>query len=167
MWNHPEINIRVLICVLYMCLCICGHVHVYDVVTRTRADQSSRLELTMMKCLVSAANRGSCTCPSSNGTLLHPNQQPEVQGCTRSRTRTCEWERDRDAARARRTERIREGEGVWSDVRSNLLLTLCIYSWQGQQHRWLPGTKSAGISPQIMCLYRIGLCVHVLPQMMR
>lgn len=43
------------------------------IVTGTRGDQRTRPEITMMKCLVSAANRGGCTCPSFNGMLLHPN----------------------------------------------------------------------------------------------
>lgn len=74
LWFTPIAQTCVCVCVSLYCMSVC----MCDIVTTTRADQSTRLELTMMKCLVSAANRGSCTCPLSNGKLLHPNQQPEA-----------------------------------------------------------------------------------------
>ena len=73
----------------------------------------------MMKCFVSAANSGSCTCPSSNGKLLHPNQQPEAQHCTHV------WVCVRQREREREKERERENQGgreslIWCQKQSAL-----------------------------------------------
>lgn len=55
----------------------------------------------MMKCLVNAANRGSCTCPSPNGKLLHPDQQPGARYCIYAPIREGGGERERDEEQQR------------------------------------------------------------------
>lgn len=99
-----------------------------------------RQQLTVIKCLVNAAKRGSCTCPLPNGQLLPPNQVPEARHFAYMWEK---WQRDRGNKDIERPgwERL-----LQCCQRQNALPTYRVYSWQ--QHRWSQRTKSAGITAQ-------------------